>query len=126
MQVQVNASNGIDNKEALEHWADAEIRQALARFSGEITRVEVHLAGGTPDKGGASDRRCTMEARLTHHQPLAVTHHAPGIDEAFRGAADKLKRLLDSKLGRQADHRARDSIRSSSSSSGGEPDEPAD
>ena len=126
MQVQVNASNGIDNKEALERWADSEIKQALARFSADITRVEVHLAGGTPDKGGASDKRCVLEARLTRHQPVAVTYHAPGIDEAFRGAAEKLKRLLDSKLGRLADHRHRESIRSSETGAGTEPDQPAD
>ena len=104
MQVQVNASNGIDNKETLERWADAEIQQSLSRFAGEITRVEIHLSGETGDKGGASVKRCAMEARLTHHQPLAVTHHAPGTDEAFQGAVDKLKHLLDSKLGRQAGH----------------------
>ncbi|MDM0113367.1 HPF/RaiA family ribosome-associated protein [Variovorax sp. J22R133] len=111
MQVQVNASNGIDNKETLEKWADGEIRHALGRFGNDITRVEIHLSGETGDKGGASDKRCTMEARLAQFAPVAVTHHAPGIDEAFRGAADKLKHLLDSKLGRLTDHRARESIR---------------
>ena len=55
MQIQVNTGNGIDNKETLERWASEELRQALARFSGDLTRVEVHLAGGTLDKGGASD-----------------------------------------------------------------------
>lgn len=124
MQVQVNASNGIDNKEALERWAEGEIKQALARFSGDVTRVEVHLVGGTPDKGGASDKRCVMEARLTRHPPVAVTQHAPGTDEAFRGAAEKLKRLLESKLGRLADHRHRESIRSSGGTE--PPAEPAD
>jgi ribosome-associated translation inhibitor RaiA len=52
-----------------------------------------------------------MEARLAHHQPLAVTQHATTLDEAFRGAADKLKRLLDNTLGRLNNHRDRDSIR---------------
>jgi len=112
MQVQVNASNGVENKETLEQWADEEIRRTLAHFRADITRVEVHLNGATGERGGASDKRCTLEARLAHQQPLAVTHHAAGLDEAFRGAADKLKHLLDSKLGRQADHRDRASIRS--------------
>ena len=31
-----------------------------------------------------------MEARLANHAPVAVTHHAPGIDEAFRGAEGKV------------------------------------
>jgi hypothetical protein len=62
-------------------------------------------------KNGAADKRCTMEARLTHHQPVAVTHHGSTQDEAFRGANGKLRRLLDSTLGRLKDHRDHGSIR---------------
>ena len=44
MQIQVNTSNGINNKDALERWADAEIKQHLSRFVEDVTRVEVHLS----------------------------------------------------------------------------------
>ena len=111
MQIQVNTSNGIENKDTLERWADTEIKQHLSRFVEDVTRVEVHLSDENHDKAGAADKCCVMEARLAHHQPLAVTQHAASIDEAFRGAADKLKRLLDSTLGRLNNHRDRDSIR---------------
>jgi hypothetical protein len=111
MQIQVNTSNGIENKETLERWATAELTETLSHFKGELTRVEVHLSDENGVKAGASDKRCAMEARLTHHQPVAVTHHAPTQDEAFRGASGKLKRLLDSTLGRLKDHRDHGSIR---------------
>jgi ribosome-associated translation inhibitor RaiA len=111
MQVQINTSNGIDNKDTLERWADAEVKQQLSRFVADVTRVEVHLSDENHDKAGAGDKCCVMEARLAHHQPLAVTQHASSLDEAFRGAADKLKRLLDNTLGRLNSHRDRDSIR---------------
>jgi ribosome-associated translation inhibitor RaiA len=111
MQVQINTSNGIDNKDTLERWADAEVQQQLSRFVADVTRVEVHLSDENHDKAGAADKCCVMEARLAHHQPLAVTQHAASLDEAFRGAADKLKRLLDNTLGRLNSHRDRDSIR---------------
>ncbi|MDM0011860.1 HPF/RaiA family ribosome-associated protein [Variovorax sp. J22P168] len=111
MQIQVNTSNGIENKETLEQWADGEMRQNLSRFAGEVTRVEIHLSDENSRRGGAADKRCTMEARLAGHQPLAVSHDGATIDEAFRGASDKLKRSLDSTLGRLLDHRDRDSIR---------------
>ena len=114
MQVQVNTSNGIDNKETLERWADEEIKNSLSRFAAEVTRVEIHMSDENHAKGGATDKRCVMEARLTHHQPVAVTNHAANMDEAFRGATAKLKRALDSALGRQADHRERESIRKDS------------
>lgn len=111
MQIQVNTSNGVNNKDALERWADAEIKQQLGRFVDDVTRVEVHLSDENHDKAGSGDKCCVMEARLAHHQPLAVTQHATTLDEAFRGAADKLKRLLDNTLGRLNNHRDRDSIR---------------
>ena len=111
MQIQVNTSNGIENKDALERWADSEIRQTLARFVDDVTRVEIHLSDENHDASGGGDKRCVMEARLARHQPLAVSHHAPSLDDAFRGASDKLKRSLDSTLGRLYGRRDRDSIR---------------
>ena len=36
MQIQVNASNGIENKEALERWADSEIKTNLSRFIEDV------------------------------------------------------------------------------------------
>jgi hypothetical protein len=111
MQIQINTGNGIENKETLERWAQAELTESLSHFKDDLTRVEVHLSDENGDKSGASDKRCTMEARLTHHQPVAVTHHGATQDEAFRGANGKLKRLLDSTLGRLKDHRDHGSIR---------------
>lgn len=110
MQIQVNTSNGIDNKETLERWADSEIRSNFARFAADVTRVEVHLSDEAATKGGG-DTRCMLEARLAHQQPIAVTQHAPTLDEAFRGAEAKLKHALDKLLGKQQNHRDRTSIR---------------
>jgi ribosome-associated translation inhibitor RaiA len=111
MQIQVNTSNGVENKDALERWANEEIKQALDRFSADVTRIEIHLSDENHDKRGGGDKRCAMEARVAGRQPVTVTQHAPSLDEAFRGAADKLKRALDSALGRQDKHRDRESIR---------------
>ncbi len=111
MQVQVNTSNGLANKEALERWADAEIRQSLRHCGADVTRVEIHLSDENHDASGGGDKRCLMEARLAHHAPLVATQHAADMDAAFRGASDKLRRLLDSKLARQGQHRDRTTIR---------------
>ena len=110
MQVQVNTSNGIENKDALERWADAELKETLNRFRDDVTRVEVHLSDENSEKSGG-DKRCMMEARLARHQPIAVNHHAPSMDEAFRGATSKLKRALENTLGRLRNHRDHESIR---------------
>lgn len=110
MQIQVNTSSGIENKEALERWAESELRVVLSHFKEDVTRVEVHLSNEAISKAGG-DRRCTMEARLVHHQPVAVSHHAPSQDAAFRGACDKLRNLLDKTLGRLRTNRDHESIR---------------
>ena len=113
MQVQVNTSNGVENKEALERWANDYLNDALARFTQEITRIEVQLSDENSATKGASDKRCMMEARLNGHEPLAVNHHAQTQDLSFRGATQKLTRLLEHTLGKldRHEHRARETIR---------------
>jgi hypothetical protein len=113
MQVQVNTSNGIQNKETLERWADEFLNEALVRFKQDITRVEVQLSDENSGKKGAADKRCMLEARLTGHDPVAVNHHGETQDEAFRGATQKLIRLIDHTLGKldRHAHRDRETIR---------------
>lgn len=117
MQVQVNTSNGIENKETLERWADQFLNESLARFNQEITRIEVQLSDENNGKKGAAEKRCMLEARLNGHEPLAVNHHAVTQDEAFRGATQRLIRLLEHTFGKldRHEHRGRDTIRKDSS-----------
>ena len=113
MQVQVNTSNGIENKETLERWAAEFLNESLARFSQEITRVEVQLTDENSGKKGAADKRCMLEARLNGHAPVAVNHHGESQDDAFRGATQKLIRVLEHTFGKldRHEHRDRDTIR---------------
>ena len=113
MQIQVNTSNGIENKDTLERWATDHLTEALSRFSQDITRVEVQLRDVNSGKKGADDKRCMLEARIAGRDPVAATHHAPTQDEAFRGATQRLIHLLDHTLGKldRHQHRDRDTIR---------------
>ncbi|MEO8387086.1 MAG: HPF/RaiA family ribosome-associated protein [Polaromonas sp.] len=112
MQIQVNSNHTIHTGESFERWASSELNASLSRFKGDITRIEVHMSDENSDKIGPDQKRCVMEARLSHHEPLAVNHHAPSQDEAFRGASEKLKRVLDHTLGKLRDHqRTRETIR---------------
>jgi hypothetical protein len=113
MQVQVNTSNGIENKESLERWANEQLNESLARFAQDITRVEVQLRDNNSGRKGADDKRCTLEARLAGHNPIATSHDAPSQDEAFRGATHKLVHALEHALGKldRQTHRNRDTIR---------------
>ena len=113
MQVQVNTGNGLAGKETLESWATSYLNDSLSRFSHELTRVEMQLSDEARGKSGPADMRCTLEARLTGHTPIAVTHDAKSSDEAIRGAAQKLIHSLDRTFGKldRHEHRARDTIR---------------
>jgi len=107
MKIQLNTDVNIEATEALAAQVSATIEQALDRFSEHITRVEVHLSDENAGKSGAKDQRCMLEARIQGRQPVAVTDHAPTLDQAVNGAAHKLARVLDSTLGRLHDHRDR-------------------
>jgi ribosome-associated translation inhibitor RaiA len=112
MQIQVNSKNTLHTGESFERWASGELHESLSRFKGDITRIEVHMSDENCDKAGLEQKRCVMEARLAHHEPLAVNHNAPNQDLAFRGASDKLKRVLDHTLSKLRDHhRDRETIR---------------
>jgi hypothetical protein len=117
MQVQVNTSNGIENKETLDRWADQYLNESLAHFSQEITRVEGQLSDENSGKKGAADKRCMLEARLNGLAPLAASHHGETQDEAFRGATQKLIHMLEHNLGKldRHQHRDRETIRKDSS-----------
>jgi hypothetical protein len=113
MQIQVNTSNGVENKDTLDRWANDYLHDALARFAQDITRVEVQLRDVNSGRKGADDKRCMLEARIAGRDPVAATHHAPTQDEAFRGATQRLINLLDHTLGKldRHQHRDRDTIR---------------
>ena len=114
MKVQVNTSNDIDNKDALERWANEYLGEQLARFEQDLTSIEVQMSDENhAAKGGGMDKRCTMEARINGRAPVAVTNYAPNQDLAFRGAAEKLAHALDHTFGKldRREHRERDTIR---------------
>ena len=103
MLIQVNTDTHIDGTETRAARVRGTLESALARFSDQITRLEVHLSDENSHKGGINDVRCVIEARLEGLPPTAVTHQAGDVDEAVDGAAGKLHRTLESTLGRMRD-----------------------
>jgi hypothetical protein len=111
MQIEINTDSNTEGSEKLSAHVKGVVEGELARFSKRITRVEVHLRDVNGKKGGQNDMRCMMEARLEGRPPIAVTSQETTLDEAVAAAAGKLKRLIESTLGRestlagQRDHR---------------------
>jgi hypothetical protein len=111
MQIQVNTDDHISGREELVERVETQIEAALSRFGDHLTRVEVHLADEVGGRTVGDDKRCILEARPAGQQSVAVTHHAATLDAACSGAAHKLKHLLDSRFGRQHDHKGAETIR---------------
>ena len=105
MHIQINTDGNIDGTEKLAAHVKGVVESTLSRFSDRITRIEVHLSDQNGDKSGRDDKRCMLEARLEGRQPTAVTHQAASLDEAVDGAAEKLKRTLETTLERLKDAR---------------------
>jgi ribosome-associated translation inhibitor RaiA len=106
MHVQVSTDNHISNDERLLEYAQTLIGDTLARFQDRVTRVDVHLGDeiGT-NKRADDDKRCSLEARIAGHQPLAVTHHAPSVRESITGAVHRLEKVLTGLVEKEQDKR---------------------
>lgn len=114
IKVQVNTSNDIENKDALERWAGDYLNEHLGRYDQDLTSIEVQMTDENHgSKGGAVDKRCMMEARIAGRAPVAVTAFAPDQNVAFRAAAEKLTHALDHAIGKldRKEHRERGTIR---------------
>jgi ribosome-associated translation inhibitor RaiA len=104
MIIQFNTDNNITGSERQNEYYSGTLTESLARFSNQITRLEVHLTDENSNKEGQNDKRCMLEARLEGLQPIAVTNNADSVELAVKGAVDKLKSSLDSVIGRMRNH----------------------
>ncbi|HEV7816786.1 MAG TPA: HPF/RaiA family ribosome-associated protein [Janthinobacterium sp.] len=108
MQININTDSTIEAHAGLNEHVQTVVGAAVHRFRENISRVEVHLSDNNSKKSADGENRCLMEARVTGYQPIAVSDHAATLHQAISGAADKLKRAVESALERLHDtkHRA--------------------
>jgi ribosome-associated translation inhibitor RaiA len=105
MQIQVNTDKTITNHAGLDEHVQTVVSNALHRFGEQITRVEVHLSDNLGQKSADGETRCLMEARLTGLQPIAVSDHAATLHQAISGATEKLKRSIETAVGKLNAHK---------------------
>ncbi len=111
MIIQVHTDSHIKGGEELTRDVEAVVTSTLGRFSTWLTRVEVQLSDeNSRAKTRDDDKRCVMEARPEGLRPVAVSHEGATIDQAIKGCAKKLARLLDDTKGRLADPRGNTSF----------------
>lgn len=100
MRIQFNTDSNIEGRDELARWVEDSVATILGRFGERVTRVEAHLSDINAHKIGQDDIRCLLEARPAGLKPVAVSHRADGVELAVNGAAEKLKRALDSTFSR--------------------------
>lgn len=102
MLIQINTDDNIDHSDAPMALIETTVRDVLERFSEQVTRVEIHLSDENSDKkSGTADMRCLLAARVEGLQPIAVTDAAASVEQAVEGAVGKMKRSLESLLGKR-------------------------
>ena len=103
MQINVNSDKTVAVHAGLHDHVRTVVSDSLHRFGEQITSVEVHLSDNLGQKSADGDNRCLMEARITGYKPIAVSDHSATLHQAIGGASAKLKRAIDSALGRLHD-----------------------
>lgn len=112
MQVQVHADDSIQGGESLAQWAQEEINAKLARLKDYVVRVEVFLTEVDALKAtGGPGKRCVLETRANGRPPIAVNAEAEKVKDAFGAAIEKLRRAVETDLGKLKDKHGRDSVR---------------
>lgn len=105
MQIRISTDNHIEGSDRMENYFGEVLQTTLQRFDDKITGLEVHLTGEkSAESNGIDDKRCVIEARVNGLAPQAVTHHADTVEHAIKGAADKMKKLLEHTFDKMRTH----------------------
>lgn len=100
MQVQLNTDHNLRGDDRMAEIAETIVTAGLGSLAARLTRVEVHLQDVNAHKGGPDEIRCAMEARPEGLKPMAVSDTAGNAEAALKGAAKKLRHLLETEFGR--------------------------
>jgi ribosome-associated translation inhibitor RaiA len=100
---QLRTDNHIANSEELSGSIRADVEVAIgSRYGDRIRRIEVYLEDVNAGKGGI-DIRCSVELHLAGHPAVAAEGRAADVDSAVDGAVERVLRVVEKQLGRQAD-----------------------
>jgi len=94
MIIQLNADKSLTIHSEYEAQITAQLTKDLERFTGHITRVEVHLSDENGSKSGINDKKCLLEARFEGKPPIVTSDLGNTYDLALKGATEKLKHAL--------------------------------
>ena len=100
MKFQLNSDSNIKGDERLNEIAEQIVVKELGPLAARMTRAEVHLQDVNGSKGGPQDIRCMIEVRPEGLKPSSVENRDANVEAAIKGAAKKLRSLLNSEFGK--------------------------
>lgn len=106
MEININTDNTIDRHQGLDERVREAVESSIGRFGEQVRRVDVHLSNENSQKHEDGSNYCMLEARVSGYAPVVVHAHAADLHLSISNAASKLKRALDSALGRLNDKHA--------------------
>jgi hypothetical protein len=104
MIIQINTDKTLNGDNRHQEYFSTQIKEALERFEGHITRIELHLKDANGKKEGVNDKTCVLEARLKGKQPIAVTTEADSVEKAVSNALDKMKVAITTVISKSQNH----------------------
>lgn len=110
MEVNVNTDNTIQRHSGLDERVRTLVEEAISRFGDHVRRVDVHLSNENKEKHEDGSNYCMMEALVSGYAPVVVHAHAENLQLSITGAVGKLKRALDSAIGRLNDKNKREPL----------------
>jgi ribosome-associated translation inhibitor RaiA len=110
MEINVNTDNTIDRHQGLDERVREAVESNIGRFGEQVRRVDVHLSNENAERHVDGSNYCMMEARVSGYEPVVVHAHAENLHVSISSAASKLKRALDSALGRLNDKNKREPL----------------
>ena len=111
MKIQINSDKQVVVNAELSSFIEAEVRRALGRFEKQLTRLEVHLSDlNSSSKRGLRDKRCLLEARPAGQKPVSVAFETGSLEQSVRGAANQMKRLLETSFSKSFGQTPRRSV----------------
>ncbi|MCW8087423.1 hypothetical protein [Sabulicella glaciei] len=111
LPVLLNTDSSVQGHEQLSAMVERIVRARLRHLAPHLTRVEAYVTDGKRGGQGSADLRCALEARPENAKPVGADHSAATIEEAVRGAAGKLARVLRSQFGKRHSVKGGDTIR---------------
>jgi len=105
MIIQINTGENLENNARTKEYYSDLVNENLDRFTEYLTRVEVHMADVNAGKSGPADKKCTIEARMSGRDPIAVTAQDEKVEKAFNAALGKVKASMTTIVGKMQEKR---------------------